>query len=696
MTKFCLFILLLFFWAQNITGKIADNDSIYLQLEDKNLPELTVIASMPFVKIKNGGISMDIKNSRLKEIGTAIDVLAQLPLITKEDDEITVFGKGAPLIYLNNRLISDLSELENINSNTINKISIITNPDAQYSANIKSVIKIETIKIQGEGLGGNLSNGMTVNRKFSNVSVANLNYRIKELDLFGMAYLNNRNDLQYIDWEQNIARNSVFQKDSNHIDTRIFRTNFGANYTFDSDNALGMRYEHTLTPKYNSDIYSSLSNFNENDLKEQIYSVQNRNENRAKHSLNVYFSGKMASWLSVKLDFDFIKGNTGNEQKIINNTNELIENILTNGGQDNQLIASKLVFTTPLRNDKLVYGSEFANTNNRQSFFVTQQDSEQNLKSNNNEAKQDLFALFVTYSKSINKFDLDLGLRYEYVAFDYFVNQEKQAEQSRIYQDWFPSVNLTYSNDYFQAILGYDRSIYRPSYYQLRNNIQYNSPYFYESGNPFLKPAIDNCFSSSIQWKDFLFSVDFDIHENIILLISKAYTEEIILSKTENFDNFKKLSLSAFYSKTIKKWRPSLEINFFRNFFNYNGQNYNQPVLQTKLKNNILLFKNFQIGADVNVSTGGNSEIDYIYGVFRMNLYLSKTFFNDKLRINLQGNDIFGTDKYKNRQEINNVSFFVCNDWNKRGISLTVSYNFNATKSKYKGENAVKGEVNRL
>ena len=694
--NYLLKVSLLGFQTQILEVKTPNIGTIYLQSENKNLSEVTITAIRPFIKMENGGISTDIKNSRLKEIGTVMDVLAQLPWVTKEDDKIIVFGKGSPAIYLNNRLIRDLSELENINSNTISKISIITNPDAQYAANIKSVIKIETIKVQGEGLSGNLSSGITINRKFSYSSAANLNYRINKLDLFGMVSISNKNDLQYIDCKQDITNNHIFVKDTNHIDRRFIRTNLGMNYVFDNNNSVGVRYEYALTPKYNSTIYSFLSNFNENTLKEQIYSVQHRDENRVEHSLNAYFDGKLLPWLMLKLDFDFIKGNVDNDQKVRNKVENLIENVATTGNQNNRLVASKFVFTTPLKNDKLTYGSELANTNNQQLFLVTEQDGEQNLQSNTNEAKQNLLALFATYSKSIGKFDFDLRLRYEYVAFNYFANQEKQAEQSRIYRNWFPGINLAYSIDDFQVMLGYDRSIYRPSYYQLRNNIQYYSPYFYEAGNPFLKPFLDNSLSTSIQWKDFLFSAYFDIYENIILLISKAYSDNILLSEPENLNNFKNISTSAFYSKTIKKWRPSLELSFSKDFFSCDGKSYSQPIFQIKSKNSILLTKSFQIGVDVNYSSNGNSEIDYVYNIFRMNVYISKTFFNNKLRLNLQGNDIWGTDKYKRRQEINNVAYFVCNDWNKRGVSLSVSYNFNSTKSKYKGENAAKDEMNRL
>ena len=75
----------------------------------------------------------------------------------------------------------------------------------------------------------------------------------------------------------------------------------------------------------------------------------------------------------------------------------------------------------------------------------------------------------------------NLGLRFENVGFDYFENGNKVDEQSRTYKDFFPQASVSYRSDKVQMMLGYRATIQRPSYYQLRNSIQYDDPYTYET-----------------------------------------------------------------------------------------------------------------------------------------------------------------------------------------------------------------------
>lgn len=102
---------------------ISDLENVTIRLDPNinSLSEVTITAQQPFVKLERGGISTNIQNSRLGNLGTATDVLGQLPLVTEDNGTFKIFGKGSPLIYINNRPIRDLSELENVNSNTIKK-----------------------------------------------------------------------------------------------------------------------------------------------------------------------------------------------------------------------------------------------------------------------------------------------------------------------------------------------------------------------------------------------------------------------------------------------------------------------------------------------------------------------------------------------------------------------------------------------
>lgn len=88
-------------------------------------------------------------------------------------------------------------------------------------------------------------------------------------------------------------------------------------------------------------------------------------------------------------------------------------------------------------------------------------------------------------------------------------------------------------------------------------------------------------------------------------------------------------------------------------------------------------------------------DIDYSYSTFKMNFYLSKSLFDNKLRLNFNANDIFGTDRYKTKRELNNVSLNILNNLNNRNISFSATYNFNLSKKKYKGNN-ITDELKRL
>ena len=73
----------------------------------------------------------------MSKLGNGLDVLSHLPFIINKNGNISVLGKGKPLIFINNRLVRNLSELNQINSSDIKRVEIITNPGAEYDATIK-------------------------------------------------------------------------------------------------------------------------------------------------------------------------------------------------------------------------------------------------------------------------------------------------------------------------------------------------------------------------------------------------------------------------------------------------------------------------------------------------------------------------------------------------------------------------------
>ena len=170
----------------NSFKKITANDAgaIVMSEADQMLEAIVVKGTRNHFKMENGGISADIANSPLKNIGTANEVLEKLPFVVKEGDAFTVLGKGKPLIYINSRLVRNENELERLSSGNIKKVTVITNPGPEYDATVSAVIRIEAVRPPGEGVGGEVFGRIKAARQLSADGSIDLNYRKNKFDVF--------------------------------------------------------------------------------------------------------------------------------------------------------------------------------------------------------------------------------------------------------------------------------------------------------------------------------------------------------------------------------------------------------------------------------------------------------------------------------------------------------------------------------
>ena len=675
--------------------------TITLSEDEKSLSEVTITASRPIRKLEKGGISTDIQNSYLKNLGTATDVLGHLPFVNNNHGDITVFGKGTPLIYINNRRVRDNSELEQINSNQIKKITVITNPGAEYDATVQSVIRIETIRQVGDGLSGYIMAQATENKRFSHNETANLNYRYNNLDVFGTFQYSKYGDLQKIKLTQTTNSNEdiaqVMQKANQEMNQQSYYASIGMNYIFNKNHSAGLTFRNTGSFKYDFSLNSDFNAYENNVLEESFKSEMNATNKPRSNYLNGYYEGKFGEYLSAKLDMDYASGSGFSGQKTQNFCQDSTEIVHTENKNNYDLYAAKLILTSPLWNGELNYGYEFANTVNKQTFNVLNTGESTLLQSSNNKSNQLLNAFFITYSKAMGKFSASLSLRYENIDFQYFANGIKENEPSKTYNNFFPSANISYQTDNLQMQLSYINSTDRPSYYQLRSEVQYDNPYLYEGGNPHLKPIIINTLSYMLVWKDLQSEIAYNFYKDNIIFAPILLTDNILFMQPTNLSHSGNFTVTAAYSPTIKIWNPSLELALSKDNIKYGvpAISYNKPIFSAKFKNMLSFPHSFWVGASFAYASKGNSDMSYQYDSFRADVYLYKYLFANKLRINLGANDVFGTYKQELLDIVNNAQSYVWKNLNTRNIYLSISYNFNSTRSKYKGEQA-SDELDRL
>ncbi|MFA7104691.1 MAG: hypothetical protein WC165_06075 [Dysgonamonadaceae bacterium] len=161
------------------------NLSVVLDETTNELGEVAVYGDLPKIRIKDYALVTTVPNTVLSKAGTANDVLKRLSSLTGKDGEFEVFGKGKAKIFINNREMRDLSELDNINSNDIKEVEIVTNPGARYDASVNAVIRIYTIPKTGDGLGFDLRSSYYRSQNTDLADQLNVNYRKNGWDIFG-------------------------------------------------------------------------------------------------------------------------------------------------------------------------------------------------------------------------------------------------------------------------------------------------------------------------------------------------------------------------------------------------------------------------------------------------------------------------------------------------------------------------------
>lgn len=150
-------------------------DTVELRQGGITLNDVVVKAKRNPLKVDKGKFMLSVSNSFLKEQNTTLDVLSFLPGVISSNDQISVIGKGSPLILINNREMHSYTELEMLTPNQIKSVSIDTNPSAKYGSKYQSVVHIKTTAALTESVAAQVTHKSTMGRKYSDKEGINLN-----------------------------------------------------------------------------------------------------------------------------------------------------------------------------------------------------------------------------------------------------------------------------------------------------------------------------------------------------------------------------------------------------------------------------------------------------------------------------------------------------------------------------------------
>lgn len=672
------------------------------------LNEATVTARRPQYRLKEGGtLETDVRHSLLARLDNAAEVLARLPGVRGSDDGgLTVFGKGTPLIYINNRQVQDASELQRLSATDIDRVELITNPGPEYDAEVKAVIRIHTVQREDEGWGGNAKIGLTQGHRPGHAEQLGLNYRHKGLSLQASAYgyLNQERmgrEAQYLiaPADGNGPTRDVRDAFDRRLKGHSLGATASADYTLNERHSLGASYQFFRTPDLRMafDSWYGIGN-PDGTLQGATDKTSHNLMQNDSHQLNAYYQGKAGDW-HIDLTADALIARSLDIQHAQETQDDGTKRDIDSRNRSrNRLLAAKLVLSHPLGKGTLKLGTDYTYIRRRDRFLNPQE----LLPTTDSRINEQKTAAFVQYALPLGRVNTAAGLRYEHTRSRYYEQGILVPAQSRTYNDWLPTLSVDLPLGKAQASLSYTTKTRRPTFQALRTSMNYNNRYVYEGGNPLLQPETIHDLQLMLIWRWVQGSIGYVRRTDFIDFQSRDYAgdPDVVLFSSANYPRMEELNLSFFLSPRMGCWQPTWGAYLLQPFFTLQSGGENRRMSSASVyivwRNQWTLPGNWLLSLDADLQTPGDQGTAWIGRQWGMDVAVRRSWLGGRLTVSLQGRDLWNTRRADMRLYGSRLTYEKIVRPDSRHFGLTVSYRFRATGKAYRGTPAAEEDLKRL
>jgi hypothetical protein len=681
-------------------------------MANNNLATITVEATVPTFKAVRGKVIVNVEKSMLSTSGTALDVLHKSPkIIVNSKDEVTMFGKGAPLLLLNGLPVT-AQELKTIPSSEIKEVEIIKNPSARYNADGRSVVNIITKSQNLEGYNGQATLYLTQARYFRAFGSLSFNYK-KDKWSFGTSYSYNYRKT----WDSNkyirtypttgldtMTMNndieSVYSIPNNHY----YKVNVG--FRPDSVSQLGLQYRGSYSDRSkvvdnNNSVLLNNNNFNSissttNGSYQTLNNSANLNYSRTLDTLDseifaaVQYSGYTQNGLDNIFQRQMMPVDTLNNN--FQNSNDNLINIITAQVDFKKGFANGILYEAGAKNSFIFNDSKIAF---REQNSIGEWVTDTSYSSGYN-YHENVLAFYTQASWEIKKWFFEAGVRAEWTKMEGFGKKTRSQLVNKDYWHFFPTVSITYNIlENLSTSVGYSTSIKRPSFQDLNPFVDFIDQYSSDVGNPNLIPAYTHS-----AWWDLTFmemaSIEFEFSRTLNymdIFIDKQGNNFYITTK--NYDIVDQYSVGLNIPYENKWWTTynAFGLNY-TNLQYSKGDNfltYSKPLFYLYLYNAFRIPKVFNVEITFQYVTGGAEGYFDFEPFYQLGASIERKFLDGKLSVRLSVEDILYSYREKGKSLVNQFDIKYTNLYDTRYVRLAVSYNFGKLKAKNIKDRTVDG-----
>ncbi len=662
----------------------------------RELNEVVVTAKQPATKLNGTTLVSTIAGSNLADLGNALDVLAQLPMIKVQDNTVSVIGKSNIEIYIDGRPMRDNMELQQILSSNLKKVELLMAPGAAYASATGAVLKITTKRNFVQGLSLTDQFILERRRKWSVMDYLALSYRSGSWEFFANGTINHNNSLIKGTTTNSLVYQGketvVGSSQHNSYPTTVGVAKAGFNYSKGAE-SFGAYYRYNPERGDFNNTGSEWLNANP-----AISSNIDKHTRAHSHLASLYYENTFAEKYLLHFDGDFRRSN---EKNSVATSYPASSNPAVNSTDEraSTLWAGKLYLDFPLAKGNFTVGTQDSYTHTSLDYRMLNDAVSEYIPSSLTDARQTSAALFASWSRMFGKFSLSAGARYEYVDYDFKVNGIRDKDVSRRNHLLTPDISLAYAfNDDSQLSLSYKMATVKPPYSQLTGSLNYVGMHQIEGGNPGLRDEKMHNIQLFGMWKGFILQADFARSLDTYAYVKELYPADNLqlIMHPVNID-VSALSLYLVWSQPVRRWTPNATVGVYRQWLDIAGTSYNKPIFSYYFDNTFALPHGWTITANISGRTQGDMHTNR-FGTtwFTMDASIGKSFINKSLAVKFTATDIFNTAN--NDWSMNTYGIYVDKrqSYDQRGISLNITYNFQPRKSRYKGSSASEAEMNRL
>ena len=674
---------------------------IKLQPKTMIVKGVVVKGDRPQYKMLSGGMEVAVEHTLLSKMANTFEVLSLLPRVSVDGQKISVFGKGTPIVYINNKRVNDNNEIVNITPDNIKSISVITSPGAEYDAEVESVIRIKTKERRANGFSLRADAYGKYNKWMSDYELISARYQTKKFEIANSLWTMGTHD-----GEDNNLITDIYLPDKHyyndqliHLDTnnRFLSEYLSADYSLNDSNSIGGSYRYYGMFKGRTNSVSRQDVLLNGMAQGSIDQNEVMKPSLSLHQADVYYVGKVGH---VGVDFNatyYAVKNRRNDEGFESSKELGNQEVHSSNRQNSEMWAGKLVVNIPLWKGNMSVGTEISKTDSHGTFL----NEEQLVPSTKTDIHERNIAGFAQYGLVLSKWTVGLGVRYENIVRDYLSDGVKQDDVSRKYNNFFPNLSVSWNKGNWNWQLNVNEKIHSPSYRQLGNFMQFDNRFLYEGGNPTLQPEKVFNVEAMMIYKWLNVSVGYKYLKDVMEWTKYIYPgKEFAYNTSLNFDHKQLLYASVYISPKFGIFRPTWGFNYNQQFFDTKkygaSKALSKPLLSCSLNNNFALSETMNAAIRLNASTTHADGFLMMKSDYSVNLQFDKSFANRTWIIYLSANDIFKTAKERwTMYGLGAGTTKDCYNYT-RNISLQVTYNFNAKRSKYKGTGAGNEEKSRL